>query len=797
VWSKDLRCLILMFFLGAASLQLCSSLPRAELPVWLLLLSLLSSLWWPPARLVLLFLLGFGWAWLHADARLAARLPAELQGRTLSIEGQVIGLPESSQRRTRFLFRVDRAWRGQRALKSPGRLRLGWYQRRRKIAVGEYWRLQVRLKRPHGFMNPGGYDYEGWLFSHAIQATGYVRGKGDNRRLSPPRGQWLNRVRAAINQVLRRHFDDRRTGAFIRALVTGDRQGLGSAEWRVLRDTGTAHLLAISGLHIGLLAALGYLLGRWLWSLSPWLCGRWPAQYAGALGAMLLALAYAALSGFAVPAQRALVMVCVAMLGLFHGRRASHGHVLALALLLVLLLDPLTPMLAGFWLSFGAVALILYGMDGRVAARGWWWRWGRVQFLLLLGLSPLLLWLFARAPLVSPLVNLFAVPWVTIATVPLALAGIALWPLSATLAGLLLDLSGTSLQGLWGLLQWFAQGGFNPILHQHVSVWGACFALPAVLVLLMPAGLPGRWLGLVLLLPLLLPRQQGVPAVGVFRLSVLDVGQGLATVVETRRHVLVFDTGPRYGPDFDAGGAVIVPYLRQRGHAAVDAVVVSHVDADHSGGLRSLLAAYRPLRLWWSRPGELTLPGGRFDTAVCRRGRAWWWDGVHFEFVHPPRDYARSRNNRSCVLRVDTGAHAVLLPGDLELPGERDLVLARGGGLRADVLVAGHHGSRTSSGEAFLRRVRPRWVVFSTGYRNYLHFPHAEVVRRLRARRVGTLNTASDGAIVFVIGPAGVSAPLRYRLQAGRFWNDSTRHRAGHRPMPGASTQGNESMPRL
>ena len=773
MWSRDLRFLILVFFLGVASLQLCPSLPPAGLLLGLLLLTLLASRWWLPAGLALLFLLGFSWAWLHADWRLAVQLPENLQGHTLTIEGQVTGLPEYNRRRTRFLFRVDRAWLGKQSLKSPGLLRLGWYQRRQRIATGETWRLRVRLKRPHGFMNPGGFDYEGWLFSHAIQATGYVRGKGDNQRLSPPRGQWLNRARERINRIIEGHFHDSRISAFTRALVTGDRQALGSAEWRVLRDTGTAHLLAISGLHIGLLAALGYFIWRWLWSLSPGLCGRWPAQYAGAVGAMLVALVYAALSGFAVPAQRALVMVCVAMLGLFPGRRIGHGHILALALLLVVLLDPLTPMLAGFWLSFGAVALILYGMDGRVAASGWWWRWGRVQFLLLLGLLPLMLVLFARAPLVSPLVNLFAVPWVTIATVPLSLAGVALWPLSSSLGGLLLDLAGDSLQGLWWLLQWFSQADFNVILHQHASVWTLGFAIPAVIILLMPAGLPGRWLGLVLLLPLLLPRQHGVPGPGAFRLSVLDVGQGLATVVETYRHVLVFDTGPRFGPGFDAGRAVIVPFLQQRDHTHLDAVVISHVDSDHSGGLRSLLAEFAPARLWLGRVGELPLPAGYFDTTVCRRGLGWWWDGVHFEFLHPPNGYQHSRNNRSCVLRIGAGVHAVLLPGDLELPGERNLVQARGDGLRADILVAGHHGSRTSSGEAFLARVRPRWVVFSTGYHNRLHFPHADVVRRYQAHHVQTLNTATDGAIEFMVSGRGISAPVRYRLQAGRFWNDT------------------------
>jgi len=520
-----------------------------------------------------------------------------------------------------------------------------------------------------------------------------------------------------------------------------------------------------------LLAALGYLLWRWLWPLLPWLGSRWPAQYAGAMGAMGMALVYAALSGFAVPAQRALVMVVLAMCGLLWGRRIGHSHILVLALLLVVLVDPLAPLSPGFWLSFSAVAIILYGMDGRVATRGWWWRWGRVQFLLALGLMPLLLVLFARAPMVSPFVNIIAVPWVSVATVPLSLAGIAVSPVSSSVGGWLLDMAGLSLQGLWWLLQWFAQADFNLILNQPADAWQLCFAIPAVLLLLAPPGLPTRWLGAVLLLPLLLPVHHSTLGDGDFRLNVLDVGQGLAAVVETRHHVLVFDTGPRSGPDFDAGRAVLVPFLREHGWHGLDAVVVSHADSDHSGGLTSLLAEYHPDRLWLSAPEELILPAGNFNATLCRRGRGWQWDGVQFEFLHPPSLYRHSRNNRSCVLRVSSDEHAALLPGDLELAGERDLATARPGSLRADVLIAGHHGSRTSSGEDFVRRVQPHWVVYSSGYRNRLHFPHHEVVQRYASRQVRSLNTASDGAVSLTITPDGIGPVVRYRQQNRHYWN--------------------------
>ncbi len=756
----------LAFALGCLLLQALPVLP----PVWLAALSplllfaaRLPGVW----RILFVFLAGFLWSLLQAHLLLAAGLPASLEGRDVWLEGRIASLPASDERRVRFELDVDgaRLAASGKAVPMVPRVRLSWYGRHANPVPGERWRLKVRLKRPHGFRNPGSFDYEGWLFRHGIRATGYVRATPANRRLSAAEGYWIPRLRDRIRERLRTVMPAGPGSALLLALIIGDRSAMTDGQWAVLRATGTNHLMAISGLHVGLLAALGFMLGRFFWRFSGrgllWL----PAPRAGALLGLGLAVGYAALAGFSVPTRRALIMTGMVMLALWRYRRLRGGQTLGIALLAVLVLDPLAVLDAGFWLSFGAVAFIFYGLSGRPAGGGRLRQALRVQWWISLGLLPLLLFLFRQASLISPLANLLAVPVVGMFVVPLALGGTLLaliWPAGGAV---LLALGGSMMEWLTG---WLGAIAAWPGVQWSGAQTGpvvAALALLGMLILLMPRGLPGRLAGLVLVLPLLFPPVDRPPP-GQADFTLLDVGQGLAAVVRTRRHVLLFDAGPRFGEHFEAGGAVVVPFLQAVGRERIDRLVISHADSDHRGGAAAVLTRLPVADFLASRPLELA---GR-HSRPCRAGERWQWDGVAFAFLNPaPGD--PGRNDASCVLRVRAGEQILLLTGDIERAAERRLVRRFGKGLRADVLVVPHHGSKSSSTAAFLDAVRPAWALFPLGYRNRFHFPAREVLDRYRQRRIRTLFTARDGAIVLRLGAATLQ-PVGWRHAQRHYWHD-------------------------
>ncbi|MCP4041542.1 MAG: DNA internalization-related competence protein ComEC/Rec2, partial [Gammaproteobacteria bacterium] len=604
-----------------------------------------------------------------------------------------------------------------------------------------------RLKRPHGFSNPGGFDYEGWLFQHGIRATGYVRSRGENRRLVESQGYPVARLRQYLDGRFDLEFRDSEYLGIAKALAIGLRHDLNDDQWQILRATGTSHLMAISGLHIGLVAGFTFLLARRLWSRA----GSAPLYLAAprfaALPALLAALIYAALAGFSIPTQRALVMVVVVMAAMLLRGRPYPSHSLAVAMLLILLVDPLAVLSAGFWLSFVAVAIILFGMGGRVSGRGFWWRWGRVHWLVAIGLLPVLLAFFGENPLLSPLANLLAVPWVGMVVVPLVLAGtLLLVPLPALGEWLLLaGLKAVEL--FWPFLDWLA--GLD-LVYRIPPVTQPLFLAAGgigVILLLSPRGFPGRWLGVVWLTPLVFAPLDEGPEAGSAWLTLLDVGQGLAAVVRTSNHLLVYDTGPRYSAHFDAGHAVVEPYLRSLGIGYIDTLVISHGDNDHAGGAESLLAAV---------PAGLILtgePDQRWPTATtCRRGRRWQWDGVMFRILHPGKELSSQDNNNSCVLQVSVDGESILLPGDIESTVEEALVEIFGSELRSRIMVAPHHGSRTSSSEEFLAAVSPEHILFSVGYRNRFGLPPMQVLQRYRSHGAADHETASRGAITFKLG---------------------------------------------
>ncbi|NOX77008.1 MAG: DNA internalization-related competence protein ComEC/Rec2 [Gammaproteobacteria bacterium] len=773
-----MRRMALGFLLGSVALQQLATLPS---PVWSLgLLVLVATAWrWPSLWLWASIGMGFLWANLVAHAYLAAPLEAALEGQDVVVEGVVASLPVIRSRSTRFQFSPLTLQLDGEPRPLPGTLLLTWYGDAPPLRVGERWRLQVRLKQPHGFMNPGGFDYEAWLFRQGIRAKGYVRQAPDITRrlgrdaLDYPLEQWRQSMRDRLVPLLA----GREQGGIVLALAMGLRDGISREQWQVLQRTGTSHLVAISGLHVGLVAGFAFFAMRRVWRLSARAALRWPATKAGAVAAMFAATGYALLAGLSIPTQRALVMVLVVMLATLLQRRTRPSSLLSLALLLVLVLDPMAVLAPGFWLSFAAVAIIFYGMQGRLGKASRWWRWGRVQCVVAIGLLPVTVLQFQQASLVAPLANLVAVPWVSMVTVPLTLLGTLLAGMLPEVARGLLGLANDSLSLLWWGLQWLSDWPSAVWRPGLVEPWTVVAAVGGVLWLLSPRGLPARWVGLVWLLPLVFARAP-VVAEGEAVFTLLDVGQGLAAVVQTREHVLVFDTGPRFSSGFNTGDAVIAPFLRASGIGGVDVLVVSHGDNDHRGGVDGLARQIPILRTLSSVPERF--PGLR--AKPCHTGLAWEWNGVQFRFLNPGDGEVaggRRGNNRSCVLRVQAGGQRVLLTGDIERGAERQL-LARArenpdAALSAQVLVVPHHGSKTSSSEDFLRAVSPQLALFPVGYRNRYGFPKPEVVARYRAQGVQLLDSASSGAIEFRLRAAESTQRLatrvhRYRQQHRRYW---------------------------
>ena len=758
----------LCFLAGVFALQQCAALPSAWMAA---LLPAAVFGWWRGGRLgfIAACAAGFLYALLRAQILAPDTLPPDWEGKNLVVEGEVAGLPDAQSERTRFEFdieRIEESPEHKAAIALPWRVRLNWYRDAPRLRSGERWRLQVRLKRPRGFANPGGFDYEEWLFRRGIAATGYVRG-GRNERISP--GAWsLSRLRHGLSERIDAALGPEASlRPLIKALALGMRGEMSSRQWSVLRSTGTAHLMAISGLHVGLVAGLAFGLGSLAWRLPGVSVLLVDAKRVGAGVAIMAALVYAALAGFSVPTQRAAVMVVALMVAILARRPVAPATLLGRALLAVLLLDPFAVNEAGFWLSFAAVALIFYGVSGRLVLRRspgqrFWWRFGRVQCLLGLALLPLGFHFFGEYPVAAPLANAFAVPWVSALVVPPVLAGTLASVFLPSVGTTLLELGHFALSALWHGLEFLAR---------HVPVLPAGPALPrgqmlaalaGALILVAPRGTPGRWLGALWMAPLFFPSPVLLPE-GAVRVAVLDVGQGAAVVLRTRDHTLVFDTGPRFSDRFDAGAAVVVPYLRHHGIRVVDVLVLSHRHQDHVGGAESVLqgAAVE------SVVTNASAWAGR--ATPCREGGQWEWNGVHFSIFHPHSDAHDTGNEGSCVIRVVAGESAVLFTGDIGEPSERTLIERHQ--LQADLLMVPHHGSATSSSPAFLDAVKPSLALASYGYRNRFDLPSPEVMTRYRSRGIPVLATAAEGAIEVDLYPDGtMSAPRRFRRERPRYW---------------------------
>lgn len=730
---------------------------------------------------LLAFALGFFWAAGSAQIRLSDQLPLEWQRKDIQIVGVIATMPQQHERGQRFEFDVERIITPGAVI--PRHISLSQYEggfvdQKAKpqnpsasvtYRAGQRWQFTVRVKRPHSTLNPQGFDFEAWSLERNIRATGYFKKLDSNRMVDAvvyqPR-YLIEMLRERIRDRMSAVLLDKPYAGILLALAIGDESGISQADWQVFLRTGTNHLMSISGLHITMLAGLAFSLTQLLWRRSEKLTIKLPARKAATLVGVIIALVYSLAAGFSIPTQRTLYMLSVFAVALWVGRHVSIARVLAYALLIVVILDPWAVLAAGFWLSFGAVAVIAYALAGRLRKPHWLREAITTQWAVSLGLVPLLLVMFQQVSIISPLANALAIPAISLIVVPVTLLG-AILPIDWILL-----IAYQAIHICMMALEWMASSSLSVWQQQAPPFWTLPLAIAGVLWILLPRGFPMRWLGIIGLLPMFLI-QANRPPDGAMRVSVLDVGQGLAVVVNTKEHTLLYDTGPRYSSQSDSGSRVIVPYLRAIGVRQLDSLVVSHDDNDHSGGLVSILSQMPVRKVISSLPDDSPLIDPLLNTP-CHTGQSWQWDDVVFEMIFPDADsYLNPRikdNDRSCVLRITSRFGRILIAGDIER-GAENILLGSEYSVKSDVLIAPHHGSKTSSTLAFVEEVNPRAVVFTMGYLNRFRHPHPAVLQRYEKIGSKIYRSDQDGAVILDFASDSEIEITRWRQQARRYWH--------------------------
>lgn len=727
------------FFCGDIYLQTFAKLPSffycgvLLLAAFLLLLIRKINSHW--RLLVFSFVLGFTYTAIYAHHVLRWELPAQLESKPISVTGYIVSLPEVENEQIQFYYRL---------VPDNVLIRLTWRNMLSQVKVGEKWQFKVRLKRIHGVQNPGGFDFEAWALQKGLRATGYVVESDQNRLLAY---QWyrepINRLRQIMRDKIVENLPHTATSHWLLALTLGERSESTKEEWQILRRTGTNHLMAIAGLHIGLLISVIYFLWKTILYCVPLNFVTFFTRFKLSLLLFITVIFYSAMAGFSLPTERACLMFGIFTLFHLSKRESSGWQIGSLALLLVLICNPLSVLEQSFWLSFGTIALIIYGMQSRLYPRGWWWKWFRVQYVIGVGLLPFSILFFQQASLISFLANSVAIPWLGILILPFCfLAELTLFIAPKISAGLFW-IADNNLYYLWQCLIWFSHLPLATWYHTMPNFSILLTTLLGFLLFLLPRHTPGKLLCVIWILPLL-SYQVKKPNMNDYWLTLLDVGQGLSAVIETNQHILVFDTGLQF-KNMDMGESVLVPYLRTRGINTVDMLVVSHGDNDHIGGVNALLNSLAVNSIKTTATEKI--PGSQY----CLAGMKWNWDGVSFEFIYPDQANLNLGNDSSCVLRIDNGKKRLLLTGDIEKYAEKQLLKNNYALLSADMIIAPHHGSKTSGLPEFINAVHPESVLYATGYRNRYHFPHQNVINTYKLLQAKQFNTAYTGTIIIKV----------------------------------------------
>jgi len=747
-----------MFLIGACFILGLSHLPEA---IWLLCASILSLFVgrrFVSFRLIGFALLGLTWTCYSAQLFSTNQFPANYEGKDFVASGAISGLPVSTSGNIRFRFKIQAVQNDDLAVLLGKTVQLSCYRCPLSIQAGQRWNLTLRMKRPHGYASWGAYDYEKYLYRHRIIAKGYIRLKGENHFINDSSVS-IHRSRQLLLDELQRVVGSGAGASIITALVIGVKSGFTTEQQAVLQSTGVSHLMAISGLHVGLaFTGIALLLSALMWPVAR-VFEYWPRQRLVLVPALAGSLCYAALAGFSVSTQRAIVMLSVYVLCKFLARDVNLLKVLLVAMVVLLLIDPFSILDVGFWLSCGAVAIISIASINKE-------RLSLIQLQpkLWIGMLPLSVLFFGQVSMVSPLVNLIAVPIFCIVLIPVTLV-------TALVFSLGLDTIGT-----WGLqqlcaafdvcfrvLEWANQLEFARVYATPLSWWQ--WLLFALLVVLYLMSVRGKGVLCLLLVASMFVNTAATLTDDELHVTLLDVGQGLAMVIETTNSVIVYDTGPKYSSGFTTADAVLLPFLRQRGIRRIDTLVVSHADNDHIGGLEAVSNAFELGNIITSRLDKVE------GASECIAGQSWRHDQTTFSVISPDVNTPQGSNNRSCVIVLEHYGTKILLSGDIEKSVERYLVKNSPQLLNADILLVPHQGSKTSSTGAFLDTVSPKLAMLAAGYRNHYGHPHLSVVRRYQERHVELLSTIESGSVLLKINSRGWRKVL-YRQRYARFWRN-------------------------
>lgn len=775
---------IISFVLGDIYIQCCETLPSL---FWLCILiaTMLTLCFFFQYQFtiglsnyflgLLGILAGIIWATWIATTTLQFQLPKKDEKQIRLIKGIVASLPAQNKQEMRFLFAVRKGLHN--TGNSNKKIHHFYVQLTMRppiyaIHVGDTWQFYVKLKRIHALMNPGGIDFENIAFAKNVRAHGYIDTKRPAQFVTH---HWYHyptqQIREIIKERIKRILPDLPSAPWLLALILGDRSEVNPADWEILRATGTNHLMAVGGLHIGFVTGFIYLIIFHIWRRLPRLTLKLPGQEAASYGALLTAFFYSACAGFSIPTKRALLMLVAWLTSLLIRKKINPWTSWLLAIFIVVSADTLVVRQTSFWLSFGTLALIIYCMFGRLNPHGYWWRWGRVQWIIAVGLLPFSIVCFFEFSLIGIIANTIAIPLLGFMILPFCLLSAIFVFFIPKVAEFLLWIAATNLNFLWKMLVWLAQ--FNgAIMHTAMPNFMVFFiTILAIIVLLAPRGFVAKPLSIIFLLPLFI-YSNDKPQEGDFWLTQLDVGQGLSVVIQTKSHVLVYDAGPRFSSAYDMGESVVLPFLYSQSIKNIDMLVVSHGDNDHMGGSSALIKAFFINSIKTSVPNKIH--AANKIAQYCLANDFWEWDGVKFQFLYPYQDTLTLGNDSSCVLLIANAKHRVLLTGDIEKFAEHTLLERNPSQLAADILVAPHHGSKTSGLKDFIQHVHPTFVLYGIGYLNRYRFPHPSVVRSYARIKALQFNTAKSGAIQFKIQKMNplIAKPFEYRKANRHYWTE-------------------------
>jgi competence protein ComEC len=750
--------MLFAFALGVAGLQLCSTLPPAIFSIFLLIFAVIASYRFSKFAVVFAIFVGFFYSSLFAHSYLANRLSIERSGDTGFAVVQITDLPKYDVDQWQFQATIIESKAFSEL--TGKKIKLSWYRTNQKLKPGDLWRIHLKLRVPNGVQNPGGFDTEQRALQQAWVAQGYVKDHPKYLGFKKSIDRFRNQLSNQISQSL--PLDQAR---FVQALSLGDTRYITDEDWELLRRTGITHLIAISGFHVGIVALFAVFIMRLAYQLLPRLGLALPWTLASAWVSIISSFAYTALAGFAIPTIRTALMIMAFMLAKLWYRNISTIHALALSIFAILLLDPFSILSPGFWLSFSGVLFLIAFMPATIEPIKVK-PFIRAQWVVSLGLLPLSIGFFQQTTIIGPLVNLIAIPWISLVVVPLSLLGLVLAGIPV-LATFLWKSAYWCMKILWSLLDWLQNIQWSSLLIAQPSILIVFLALFGACLCLLPRKFPGKYLGIILFLPLLFPSIATIPYQSI-RLSVIDVGQGLSVLVRTQNHQLLYDTGAGNANGFSRGSSTIVPALNALQISYLDKVVISHGDNDHAGGLQGLKKLIAIGRL---ESSSLALHEPAFE---CQQGQSWQWDGVQFSYLWPSKEKFEKKNDRSCVLKIVANGRSILLTGDISKKSEHALLDYYGSNLQSDIVLVPHHGSKTSSSKEFLHAVKPKIAIVSSGFQNRFKHPNKAVVDRYHDSGAVVVNTVDTGWAEFQSTKAGWLWIKRERIDNLKYWHRAT-----------------------